>query len=252
MQAVELVGDGVDGDFDGVVDELSVGDITALSVYTAAQPRPVTTPELASLGLIPPLSTAQQSAIARGAARFHDVACDTCHTPTLPLRDALFSEPSQNPSYRDAVFPAGQDPRARGVDPALPITFDLTRDIPTNRVAVGGQTIALGNHISNGTGGAIISLYGDLKRHDMGARLAEPLDDDGVPASVFLTENLWGVGTTAPYLHDGRATTLTEAILAHGGEAAASRGAFAGLPTASQLDVIAFLDSLVLYKAPGS
>ena len=65
---------------------------------------------------------------------------------------------------------------------------------------------------------------------------------------LFLTENLWGVGSTAPYLHDGRATTLTEAIPAHGGEAAASRDAFLGLPTKDQKALIAFLNDLVLFK----
>lgn len=40
MQPMEIVGDGVDGDFDGIVDELTIGDQTALAVYLAAQPRP--------------------------------------------------------------------------------------------------------------------------------------------------------------------------------------------------------------------
>jgi CxxC motif-containing protein (DUF1111 family) len=56
------------------------------------------------------------------------------------------------------------------------------------------------------------------------------------------------VGSTAPYLHDGRATTLTEAILEHGGEAAGSRDAFTRLPRQSQGDVIAYLENLVLFK----
>jgi hypothetical protein len=55
MQAVELTGDGVDGDGDTVADELTVGDMTVLAIYLAAQPRPTTRTELASLGLIPPL-----------------------------------------------------------------------------------------------------------------------------------------------------------------------------------------------------
>ncbi|MEZ5591917.1 MAG: hypothetical protein R3F53_14875 [Gammaproteobacteria bacterium] len=42
LQAVELVGYGVDGDGDGIVDEMTVGDQTTLMIYLAAQPRPVT------------------------------------------------------------------------------------------------------------------------------------------------------------------------------------------------------------------
>ena len=249
MQAVELVGDGVDGDFDGVVDELTIGDQTALAVYLAGQPRPVTITELAALGLAPPQSPTEQVAIANGATQFHNAACDSCHKPSLPLNDALFSEPSQSPSYRDATFPAGQNPIARGVDPAFPLTFDLTQDILENVITVGNQVVHLGNHTSDGSGGAIIALFGDLKRHDMGSGLAEGIDEVGTGAATFLTENLWGVGSTAPYLHDGRATTLTEAILEHGGEAAASRTAFQRLATNDQRDLVAFLNNLVVFKS---
>jgi hypothetical protein len=51
LQAVELVG-GEDGDFDGVTHELTVGDLTALTVYMAALERPVSKIELADLDLI--------------------------------------------------------------------------------------------------------------------------------------------------------------------------------------------------------
>jgi CxxC motif-containing protein (DUF1111 family) len=82
----------------------------------------------------------------------------------------------------------------------------------------------------------------------MGPGLAETIDEVGTGAAMFLTENLWGVGSTAPYLHDGRATTLTEAILEHGGEAGGSRASFAALSTADQRDLLAFLNNLVLFK----
>jgi CxxC motif-containing protein (DUF1111 family) len=82
----------------------------------------------------------------------------------------------------------------------------------------------------------------------MGSGLREVIDETGVGASVFLTENLWGVGSTAPYMHDGRSTTLTEAILEHGGAAASSRQAFQNLTLSKKRDVIAFLESLVLFK----
>ena len=57
MQAVEVVGDNVDGDFDGVDNELTIGDMTALAVYMAAQPRPTTLLELNALGLLEPALT---------------------------------------------------------------------------------------------------------------------------------------------------------------------------------------------------
>jgi len=249
VQAVELVGDGVDGDFDGVVDEMTVGDVTAMALYLAGQPRPTTKLELVDLGLIEPLEPAEIEAINQGSEAFSDIGCASCHVPELTLNDAMFSEPSQSASFRDDVFPAGQDPKTAGVDPAYPITFDLTKDLPDNRLELADGTIAdFGNFETDSKGGAIIRLFSDLKRHDLGAELAESVDEEQTGASVFMTAELWGVGDTAPYLHDGRALTLTDAILAHGGDAAASREAFEALPTARQSALIAFLNNLVLFK----
>jgi len=45
----------------------------------------------------------------------------------------------------------------------------------------------------------------------------------GIPTEMFLTHRLWDAGNSAPYGHRGDLTTLTEAIMAHGGEAATSR-----------------------------
>jgi cytochrome c peroxidase len=250
MQAVEIVGDGVDGDFDGVANEMTVGDQTALAVYLAAQPRATSKTELDDLGLLePPLTDDEKTAIASGLTTFVSTGCDSCHRLVLPLDDPVFSEPSQSADYRDAVFPAGQNPVARGVDPAFPVTFDLTEDQPDNVLLNpnGSVRFRLGS-LRTDSGTAIVELFGDLTRHDLGTGIAEQIDEVGTGASTFLTENLWGVGSTAPYMHDGRATTLTEAILEHGGEAAGSRSQFEALSTSSQQNLIAFLENLVLFK----
>jgi cytochrome c peroxidase len=249
MQADEIVGNSVDGDGDGVTGEFSVGDMTALAVYLAAQPRPTSKVELSALGLIPALTQAQLASIGRGAARFAQVGCADCHRPVLTIDDPIFREPSSNPSFRDATLPGGQNPVAEGVRPDFPVSFDLTQDQPDNQIVVHGHTVHLGS-FRRVDGFITVELFGDLKRHDMGPGLAESIDEVGTGASTFLTENLWGVGSTAPYMHDGRATTLTEAILEHGGEGAASRAAFLALATSAQADLIAFLDNLVLFKAP--
>ena len=248
MQGLELVGR-LDGDDDGVTNELTVGDLTVLTVYLAAQPRPTSLRELSDLGLLDePIPDEQRGRIQRGATLLRSLRCAECHVPVLRLDDPVFREPSADPEYRDERFPAGQDPRALGVDPELAVSFDLTSDQPGNHVPGPGSDLALGSLRKDTRGRAMVELYGDLRRHDMGATLAEPIDEVGTGASVFLTENLWGVGSTAPYLHDGRATTMTEAILAHGGEAEQSRRAFEALALESQRDLIAFLESLVLYK----
>ncbi len=66
-------------------------------------------------------------------------------------------------------------------------------------------------------GSNLVEVFSDLKRHDLGPGLADPHDEEhGLPRSVFLTRPLWGLAETPPYLHDGRAATIPEAILAHG------------------------------------
>lgn len=93
--------------------------------------------------------------------------------------------------------------------------------------------------------GQTIPAYTDLLLHDMG----EALTGEGVLAREWRTAPLWGLGLNQrqqqpAYLHDGRAKTLTEAILWHDGEARNSREAFNFLPLAKQQQLIAFLESL--------
>jgi len=105
----------------------------------------------------------------------------------------------------------------------------------------------------NGGGGITVRLFSDLKRHDMGEELAEnfAMADDRTNRE-FVTARLWGIADTAPYLHDGRATTLTEAILAHGGEAQLARDGFESLNDSGRMQLLAFLRSLRTPEAPAA
>jgi len=100
-----------------------------------------------------------------------------------------------------------------------------------------------------------IHPYTDLLLHDMGPGLADTLpegDSTLAPASgsEWRTPPLWGIGLTVQvsggesYLHDGRARTLREAILWHGGEGERSRNAFVELSAQDRDALIAFLESL--------
>ena len=65
---------------------------------------------------------------------------------------------------------------------------------------------------------------------------------------MFLTRPLWGVASTGPYGHDGRSNTLDDVILLrHGGEAKASRDAYAALPSRDSDALLKFLNTLVLF-----
>lgn len=98
--------------------------------------------------------------------------------------------------------------------------------------------------------GIVIYPFGDGLLHDMGEELADGRRDHDADGHEWKTRPLWGIGKTqtinphAGFLHDGRARTLDEAVLYHGGEAAASRTRFANLTESDRNDVISFLRSL--------
>jgi CxxC motif-containing protein (DUF1111 family) len=96
----------------------------------------------------------------------------------------------------------------------------------------------------------LIWPYTDLLLHDMGEGLADGRPEARATGSEWRTAPLWGIGLTetvtgrASYLHDGRARTLMEAILWHGGEAQTARDTVAQLPKAEREALIRFLESL--------
>ncbi|ESZ47429.1 c-type cytochrome [Mesorhizobium sp. M0062] len=95
----------------------------------------------------------------------------------------------------------------------------------------------------------LIWPYSDFLLHDMGPGLADGQAVGDATGSEWRTPPLWGIGLTktvngnAFFLHDGRARTLTEAILWHGGEGQKARDRFAAANTADRDALIKFLES---------
>jgi CxxC motif-containing protein (DUF1111 family) len=96
----------------------------------------------------------------------------------------------------------------------------------------------------------VIRPFSDLLLHDMGEGLADGRPDYRAGPRDWRTPPLWGIGLSgkvngnATLLHDGRARDLAEAILWHGGEAAAARDAFRSMPKQEREALLAFLSSL--------
>lgn len=92
--------------------------------------------------------------------------------------------------------------------------------------------------------------YTDLLLHDMGPDLADQRPVFLADGYEWRTPPLWGIGLTQVvnghqnFLHDGRARSLLEAVLWHGGEAQSSADAVSGLSTADREALLAFLNSL--------
>ena len=116
--------------------------------------------------------------------------------------------------------------------------------------------------------GQVVGLYSDLLLHDMGACLSDPSPAPAGPSidrrrsaygsllpineesladerrREWKTPPLWGLRDSGPYLHDGRAETIEEAVIDHGGEATDSARLFQALPVGDRAQLLAFLTSL--------
>jgi CxxC motif-containing protein (DUF1111 family) len=88
-----------------------------------------------------------------------------------------------------------------------------------------------------------VRLYSDLLLHDMG-RLGDGIEQDGAKGREMRTAPLWGLRARTSFLHDGRATTVSEAIHQHDGEGAKARMRFEALTPSEQQQLMAFLLSI--------
>jgi CxxC motif-containing protein (DUF1111 family) len=116
-------------------------------------------------------------------------------------------------------------------------TTQANFQIPTN--FTGGLTTV--NALSN----QVVSPYSDFLVHDMGPALADQIPMGQATGSQFRTTPLWGLSGRTTYMHDGRATSLAQAIAIHGGEATTVIGNYyTALSSTDQSNLLAFLNSL--------
>ena len=229
IQSTERFGSGTDPDGDGVVNEMTRADVTAVAMFQAT---------LAVPGRVVPNDPDVERAIAAGERVFHQVGCTTCHVPALRLarQGWRYSEPGP--------YNAPGNLRRRD---ARTLEVDLTNPaLPQPRLTP-----------SPGDPDAIdVPAYTDFKLHDItdpaDGAAGEPLDLNQPARSVkvtagnrkFLTSRLWGVANQPPYFHHGLFTTMRQAVLAHAGEALDERRAFEHVAAADQDALIEFLKSL--------
>jgi len=87
-------------------------------------------------------------------------------------------------------------------------------------------------------------LYSDLLLHDLGPDLDDKVTQGSAEGRDWRTTPLWGLHTRPRFLHDGRARTISEAVLAHGGEATRARLRFRLLPKKKRDALLVFLSGL--------
>lgn len=149
-----------------------------------------------------------------GRAIFTSAGCVMCHVPALET----------NTRFLDYAFPEVETDPTQNVY----LSTNLTKEARFDK---------------NNQGGVTVPSYSDLKRHNMGPLLAETTGNPAVDP-FFVTPRLWGIADTAPYLHDGRALTLRQAISMHGGEGQFAANNFLALSSSDQKNLLQFLNSL--------
>ncbi|MFN3249975.1 di-heme oxidoredictase family protein [Roseibium album] len=207
-----------DFDADGVSAEMTPGQISALVAWQATLPAPTRKKNLPDIW---------QSASTRGESVFGEIGCASCHVPALPLESLIFHDPG--PFDTAGTLRQSDMEKTLALDLA---TLDWIKSLPRDE-----------------RGRALVPLFGDLKRHKIADAQNETYGNEllaqrFVARDVFITAELWGIGSTAPYGHRGDLTTLNEAILAHGGDATQSRKDYSALSESDRQSVIAFLRSL--------
>lgn len=206
VEPEEVVGTDNDHDNDGHANEVTIAEMSALAVFNTTSKRPRST-----------------RLRGRGFELFKQVECDSCHVPLLKTESTVLQ-------YHQPEKP---------LEPIC--TLSATEDCDH----VYYQTDLSPLFHNNNQGGLNVQLFSDLKRHDMGIELQENLAGaSDAENRSFITARLWGVADTAPYMHDGRATTIEDAIKMHGGESEDSKNAFMALSEQDQGKILTFLNKL--------
>jgi len=197
-----------DLDDDGVNAEIDSGMLSTVVGYLSQLEAPVTQP---------PRDPGLLDQFAAGRTQFESLGCAGCHVPALQLINTKFeTRPAQAADRESFILDVAKDGEVPKIEPMF-----ATVTTPY-----------------------LVHLFSDLKRHDMGDGLATPTEQNSIPPRVFLTRPLWDLADTAPYLHDGRAPTVHEAIIHHGGEAQTARDAYLALGEDERAAVRVFLASL--------
>jgi hypothetical protein len=204
MEPVEIVGKDNDHDKDGVVNEITISELSALAIFNTTSPRPH-----------------QGKYKGVGAKVFEDAGCSGCHVPVMKTEGHIL--PYQQPEQPQHPFS----------DSNKYYEVDLRKSSANFEID------------PDNSKGMLVKLFSDLKRYDMGSKLQESLTSASPEENrTFVTARLWGVADTAPYMHDGRATTLTEAIKWHGGDAEAAKNKFVALNDDKKDALLKYLRSL--------
>lgn len=213
-----------DPDNDGVLRELTEGQITAMVAFIATLDTPeIQVPTIAGQYGNPLLGDFEavygSEFIDRwleGVDVFDELGCSYCHRPFMAVSSSIW--------------------RSKGLSEG---STHIELDLAMHGAAPKPEL--------NNDGVWLVPVFSDFKRHQMGSHLEAQHVDRDVPTSDYMTRRLWGVANTKPYMHTGSATTFGEAIALHGGEGSEAQPmaqAFFELDMGRRASLMVFLDSL--------
>ena len=217
-----------DPDRDGVCEEISQGDLDLVEWYLLNHPRPAV--------------RSMNARNRRGRKIFDDTGCTRCHVPDWTLHGA-------DPSAEDYTLRFLGDRRFFDLDVSPRSKAGDAEGEPSNDLV--GKLVPLstqvdGRYIPSKSSFLIEGLYSDLASHDLGEGFLE-IQYDGSVVRYHRTAPLWGVGSTAPYGHDGVSLDLDTVIRRHGGEATPVTSRYRTLKSPEREELLDFLRNLVLY-----
>ncbi|MDB4977084.1 MAG: hypothetical protein JWN48_5425, partial [Myxococcaceae bacterium] len=134
----------------------------------------------------------------------------------------------------------------RTLAPPVPATSSTAPGLLTAGRALFEQTGCAVCHVPSlrARDGSMVPLYSDLLLHDVQSDSYIGVADGSAEARELRTPLLWGLHETAPYLHDGKADTVEQAIAAHASEASAARQHYEQLGVSERATLLTFLQSL--------
>lgn len=187
----------------------------------------------------PPPAQTKPSSAAQGGQKLLDIfECTACHVQNWEIQpaDDRLGLPGDRRFFDLRI--SGDNPQGR-----LQGSLHL---LTQKKTLADGTEI----HVPRRQGYLIEGIYTDIRHHDLGDRFYEYTYSDGTlyVTKRFRTAPLWGVGSTAPYGHDGRSPTLDAVIRRHGGEAEHSVRLYTEAPVDDREALILYLKSLVLYQ----
>lgn len=204
-----------DEDADGVVNEISASLVDHMEFYL--------------LNYFKAGTYEKSSVTDKGFEQLKAIGCAQCHVPDLLIdRDRRVADV-------ETIYDPVRGNFNSLFATATPLFSAVPDDsgLPYWKRPIGGSFL-------------VKNIFTDFKRHNLGPNFYER-NYDGTYQTMFLTAPLWGVGSTGPYGHDGRSINLRDVILRHGGEAQLARDSFAALNWNKQQEIIAFLNTLILF-----